>query len=36
VAHYGRVPPFKETQGYVKKVTSLIADARMGANNNDD
>jgi transglycosylase-like protein with SLT domain len=36
VAHYGRVPPFKETQGYVKKVTSLIADARMGADNNDD
>ena len=28
VAHYGRVPPFRETQGYVKRITDLIADAR--------
>ena len=32
VAHYGGVPPYKETRGYVKRVTSLIADARSGAN----
>jgi soluble lytic murein transglycosylase-like protein len=32
IARYGnRVPPFRETQGYVKKVTNLIADARSGA-----
>ena len=29
VARYGgRVPPFKETKNYVKRITSLIADAR--------
>jgi soluble lytic murein transglycosylase-like protein len=28
VATYGGVPPFRETQGYVKRVTGLIADAR--------
>jgi soluble lytic murein transglycosylase-like protein len=28
VARYGRVPPFRETQGYVKKIVTLIADAR--------
>ena len=27
VARYGRVPPFRETQGYVKKIVTLIADA---------
>jgi soluble lytic murein transglycosylase-like protein len=35
VAHYGTVPPFRETQGYVKRVTGLIADARNASNNND-
>ena len=29
----GEVPPFAETQGYVKRVTGLLADARHG---NDD
>ena len=28
VARYGRVPPFRETRGYVKKIVTLIADAR--------
>jgi soluble lytic murein transglycosylase-like protein len=36
VAHYGAVPPFRETQGYVKRVTGLIADARASAGSNDD
>jgi soluble lytic murein transglycosylase-like protein len=33
VARYGgRVPPFKETKNYVKRITSLIADARNSGN----
>jgi soluble lytic murein transglycosylase-like protein len=33
IESYGRaVPPFRETQGYVKKVTGLIADARRSGN----
>jgi soluble lytic murein transglycosylase-like protein len=28
VARYGRVPPFRETRGYVKKIVTLLADAR--------
>jgi soluble lytic murein transglycosylase-like protein len=28
VARYGGVPPFRETQGYVKKIITLIASAR--------
>jgi hypothetical protein len=36
IANYGgKVPPFRETQGYVKKVTNLIADARHASNNDD-
>jgi hypothetical protein len=31
VARYGGVPPFRETQGYVKKIITLLANAR-----NDD
>ena len=35
VAKYGgRVPPFKETKNYVKRITSLIADAETSGNNN--
>jgi soluble lytic murein transglycosylase-like protein len=30
----GAVPPFAETQGYVKRVTGLIADARHANNDN--
>jgi len=27
VAQYGEIPPFRETQDYVKRVTDLLADA---------
>jgi len=30
----GVVPPFRETQGYVKRVTGLLADARRADNDN--
>ena len=30
VARYGGVPPFRETQGYVDKIVTLIANARSG------
>ena len=36
VAHYRAVPPFRETQKYVKRVTGLIADARASEGSNDD
>jgi hypothetical protein len=32
VAQYGAVPPFPETQGYVKRVRDLLADARTRSN----
>jgi soluble lytic murein transglycosylase-like protein len=32
VAKYRAVPPFKETQNYVKKVTALLADAKAAGN----
>jgi len=31
--HGGRVPPFKETKNYVKRITSLIADAKQSGDN---
>ena len=34
VSTYGGIPPFGETQVFVKKVTGLMADARRAANNN--
>jgi len=33
VASYGRVPPFRETRGYVKKIVTLIAKAHNAGDN---
>jgi len=35
VAKYRKVPPFRETQNYVKKITGFIADARRDGLAND-
>ena len=32
VAKYGAIPPFKETQNYVRMVTALLSDARAQGN----
>jgi soluble lytic murein transglycosylase-like protein len=32
VADWGGIPPFRETEGYVKRVTELVASARRTAN----
>jgi hypothetical protein len=31
VARYRGIPPFKETRGYVKKITGLLADNTTGS-----
>jgi soluble lytic murein transglycosylase-like protein len=36
VAKYGAIPPFKETQNYVRKVTALLSDARSRETNGGD